>query len=355
MTKEEKYKGLLKVAASMIDPEAGRIANMANMAALVHQEFGFLWTGFYLVNGDELSLGPFQGPVACTRIQYGRGVCGTGWKSGKTIVVPDVREFPGHIACSAESRSEIVVPLRIRGKIAGVLDIDSRETGTFDGTDAKYLEYICSELSCRINPELRRYIGTEIIPRYDHFDKGHKRDHAEAVIRQAMSLCVYYDVNPDMVYTAAAYHDTGLCEDRKTHHTVSARIIRGDGNLRKWFSADEIGIIADAAEDHRASLGHEPRTIYGKLIAESDRLIVPETVIRRTVQYGLSHYPELDREGHYRRTLEHLEEKYGENGYLRLWIPESPNAARMAALRQMINDREGLRLCFDRIYAEETA
>lgn len=204
-------------------------------------------------------------------------------------------------------------------------------------------------------PGLRKYIAEEIIPRYDHFDKGHRRDHAETVISQAMSLCVHYDVNPAMVYTAAAYHDTGLCEDRKTHHVVSARIIREDINLRKWFSEDEIETIADAAEDHRASLGHAPRTIYGKLIAESDRLIVPGTVIRRTVQYGLAHYPELDMEGHYMRTVEHLDEKYGEGGYLQLWIPESPNALRLAELRTIISDRARLRQCFERIYAEETS
>lgn len=355
MTKEEKYEGLLRTAGAVMDTQAGMIANMANMAALVQHEFGFLWTGFYMVNGEELVLGPFQGPLACTRIPYGRGVCGTAWESGKTVAVPDVDKFPGHIACSGESRSEIVVPVRSRGKIVAVLDIDSRETGTFDDTDAKYLEYLCAELSCGINPELREYVETEIIPRYDNFDKGHRRNHAEAVIRQAMALCVHYDVNPDMVYTAAAFHDTGLCADRKTHHIVSARIIREDANLARWFSADEIGVIADAAEDHRASLGHAPRTIYGKLIAESDRLIVPETVIRRTIQYGLANYPEFDYEEQYSRTVEHLDEKYGENGYLQLWIPESPNVMRMKTLRDIISDRPRLRAYFEKIYAEETA
>ena len=119
-------------------------ANMANLAALLHQEMGFWWTGFYRVEGEELVLGPFQGPIACTRIAFGRGVCGTAWKERRTIVVPDVEKFPGHIACSAASRSEIVVPIWHKNKITAVLDIDSKELGTFDETDRKYLEKIAS-------------------------------------------------------------------------------------------------------------------------------------------------------------------------------------------------------------------
>ena len=164
----------------------------------------------------------------------------------------------------------------------------------------------------RINPDLRAYVEAEIIPRYDAFDKGHRRDHVLTVIEQALALAAFYDVDPDLVYTAAAYHDTGLCEDRETHHLVSGRIIRADVQLRDWFSPEQIETIAEAAEDHRASSDHEPRTIYGRLVAEADRQIVPETVIRRTVQYGLAHYPELDKEGHWARTLEHLHEKYAE-------------------------------------------
>ena len=120
------------------------IARMANVAALLHQEMGFWWTGFYRVQGEELVLGPFQGPVACTRIAYGRGVCGTAWREGRTIIVPDVELFPGHIACSSESRSEIVVPLFKNDVIVGVLDIDSRQLVTFDETDRRYLEPIAA-------------------------------------------------------------------------------------------------------------------------------------------------------------------------------------------------------------------
>ena len=140
MDKEDKYRSLLPQLASLLAGETDEIAQMANAAALLHREMGFWWTGFYRVRGDELVLGPFQGPVACTRIARGRGVCGTAWQEGRTIVVPDVDLFPGHIACSSESRSEIVVPVRKDGVIVAVLDIDSRELGTFDETDRCYLE-----------------------------------------------------------------------------------------------------------------------------------------------------------------------------------------------------------------------
>ena len=203
-----------------------------------------------------------------------------------------------------------------------------------------------------VNPDLRAYVEAEIIPRYDAFDPGHRRDHVQTVISQALSLTAFYDVDPDLVYTAAAYHDTGLCEDRQTHHLISGRIIREDVQLREWFSPEQIETIAEAAEDHRASSDHAPHTVYGRIIAEADRQIVPETVVRRTVQYGLAHYPELDKEGHWARTLEHLHEKYAEGGYLKLWIPQSPNAARLDELRALIRDEARLRELFERFYSE---
>lgn len=138
--KEKKYAALLPVAESLLAGECDAVARMANLAALIHREFGFWWTGFYRVDGDELVLGPFQGPVACTRIRKGRGVCGTAWAENRAVVVPDVEKFPGHIACSSESRSEIVVPVRSGGEITGVLDIDSRDLSTFDEVDALWLE-----------------------------------------------------------------------------------------------------------------------------------------------------------------------------------------------------------------------
>lgn len=145
MTKETQYSELLEEIRSVIQDEKDTVACMANVAALIHERFGFWWTGFYRVIDNELVLGPFQGPVACTRIRKGRGVCGTSWDEGRTIVVPNVHEFPGHIACSSLSNSEIVVPVFDESRnITGVLDIDSREFNTFDETDAKWLENICA-------------------------------------------------------------------------------------------------------------------------------------------------------------------------------------------------------------------
>lgn len=146
MEKTDKYKMLYRQLESLLDGETDEIANMANTAALIHETFGFWWTGFYIVKDGQLVLGPFQGPVACTRIPYGKGVCGTAWERGGSIVVPDVELFPGHIACSSLSRSEIVVPLISGGKVVGVLDIDSKELACFDETDRIWLEKIAALL-----------------------------------------------------------------------------------------------------------------------------------------------------------------------------------------------------------------
>ena len=203
-----------------------------------------------------------------------------------------------------------------------------------------------------IQRQLKTYIEQEILPRYEHFDAAHQRNHAEEVIERSLALAKHYDVDEDMVYAIAAYHDTGLCESRDTHHLVSGRIIREDKKLREWFDEAQIETMAQAAEDHRASSGHEPRSIYGKIVAEADRLITPQKVIRRTIQYGLDHYPELDKEGQYRRFREHLLEKYSDNGYLRLWIPESDNAVRLEELRKIIRDEKAMREAFESSYSK---
>lgn len=144
--KESRYQELYQTIAAVTQGETDTIANMANTAALIHESFGFWWTGFYIVKGEELVLGPFQGPVACTRIGFGKGVCGTAWKRRESIIVPDVEEFPGHIACSSLSRSEIVIPIFKDEDIIGVLDIDSKELSTFDETDRVWLEKISALL-----------------------------------------------------------------------------------------------------------------------------------------------------------------------------------------------------------------
>ena len=205
-----------------------------------------------------------------------------------------------------------------------------------------------------MNPELKQYIEAEILPRYDHFDKAHRRAHAEMVIHQSMELAERLGVDLDMAYTIAAYHDTGLCEGRERHHSVSARILRADQRLRQWFTEEQIEVMADAAEDHRASASQPPRSIYGRIVAEADRYIEAEDIIRRTIQFGLDHYPTLSREEHFKRMVEHLREKYGRGGYLRLWFPESPNAARLEELRKIIDDERQLANHFNSLW-ESTA
>ncbi|MBQ8061300.1 MAG: HD domain-containing protein [Bacteroidales bacterium] len=205
-----------------------------------------------------------------------------------------------------------------------------------------------------LNPRLVEYVEREIIPRYASFDKAHREDHARSVIEEALALAAHYDVDPDMVYAAAAFHDTGLVEGREIHHLASGRIIREDHRLQEWFTPEQIETIAQAAEDHRASSGSEPRSIYGRIIAEADRDIIPMKILRRTVQFGLEHYPELGKEDHWNRFVEHLHEKYYYGGYLKLFIPESRNAARLEELRHVISEEERLRSVFEDIFKEET-
>ena len=201
---------------------------------------------------------------------------------------------------------------------------------------------------------MKHYIETEIIPQYEAFDKAHRTDHVRQVIFESLKLASYYEVDKRMVYTIAACHDIGLCEGREHHHLVSGRLMRSDKRLREWFTEEEMEVMAQAVEDHRASNDHAPRSIYGRIVAEADRLIEPMQILRRTVQYGLSHYSELSKEQHYLRYCEHLQEKYAEGGYLKLWIPESENASQLKALRCIIDDEVQRRAAFERIYMEES-
>ena len=198
-----------------------------------------------------------------------------------------------------------------------------------------------------VNPTIISYVEQKILPRYDHFDAAHQRNHAVEVIERSLALAKHYDVDENMVYAIAAYHDTGLCEGRDTHHLVSGRIIREDRKLQEWFDEGQIETMARAAEDHRASSGHEPRSIYGKIVAEADRLITPEKVIQRTIQFTQDHFPDYDKEQQYQRFREHLLEKYSDTGYLRLWIPESDNAVRLEELRKIIRDENKMRDAFE--------
>lgn len=204
-----------------------------------------------------------------------------------------------------------------------------------------------------IREKIKAYIESEILPRYDGFDAAHRRDHADVVIERSMTLARELGANVEMAYVIAAYHDTGLAVGRDVHHTESKRILLEDSALKQWFTAEEIAIMGDAVEDHRASSKQPPRTLYGRIVAEADRLIEPRTILRRTVQFTLTHHPELDCEEGYERMLEHMLEKYDYGGYLKLWIEQSENAARLEQLRAIIANRELLRRLYDEIYEEE--
>lgn len=206
-----------------------------------------------------------------------------------------------------------------------------------------------------MNQECMDYIESEILPRYASFDKAHQNDHVDRVIQESLRLAQYYEVNPDMVYVIAAYHDVGLVEGRERHHLVSGSLLQADQKLRNWFSEEEIQLMKEAVEDHRASNKHEPRSIYGKIVSEADRVIDAETTFRRTVQYGLSHYPEMSPEEHYLRFRDHLITKYGEGGYLKLWIPQSDNAERLQEIRGILKDEVQLRNIFMKLFAAENA
>ena len=205
-----------------------------------------------------------------------------------------------------------------------------------------------------IRKEIKAYIESEILPRYDGFDAAHRRDHADVVVSRSVELAQRLGADVEMAYVIAAYHDMGLAVGRDVHHTESKRILLADRELRRWFSEEDIATMGDAVEDHRASSKQPPRTIYGRIVAEADRLIVPHSIIRRTVQFTLTHHPDLDMEQGYERLLEHMHEKYDYGGYLKLWIEESDNAQRLEELRKIIADKPLLRRLYETIYKEET-
>lgn len=206
--------------------------------------------------------------------------------------------------------------------------------------------------------ELEEYIYGSIVPRYADFDPAHRQDHALTVMNESMKLLDSMDrwisdnsdcdllwrqeVDREMLLTAAACHDLGLVNGRDNHHMDSGLFIRNDTVLQRFFSDEQIEVIAQAAEDHRASAKHPPRSIYGMLIAEADRVIDQDVIILRTLQYGFQHYPDLDREGHKSRATAHLHEKYGRGGYLNLWVPWSDNAMRLSDLQDLISDDAAL-------------
>ena len=201
--------------------------------------------------------------------------------------------------------------------------------------------------------DLVEFVETQILPRYANFDKAHNMEHATRVIRRSLDLARKTGADINMSYAIAAYHDLGLSGPRAIHHITSGKILMADARLKRWFSADQLKLMKEAVEDHRASAARAPRSIYGKIVAEADRDINPETVIRRTIQFGLSNYPDYDKEGQWQRFMQHMDEKYSSNGYIRLWIQGSENEQKLNELRQMIAEPAEMRKVFDRIFAEE--
>ncbi|MCR5513453.1 MAG: HD domain-containing protein [Prevotella sp.] len=203
--------------------------------------------------------------------------------------------------------------------------------------------------------DLVEFVETQILPQYAAFDKAHNMEHVTRVIRRSLDLARKTGADMNMAYTIAAYHDLGLSGPRAIHHLTSGKILIADARLKRWFSADQLQLMREAVEDHRASASRAPRSIYGKIVAEADRDIEPETVIRRTIQYGLANYPQLDVEGHWQRFMQHMDEKYSVNGYIRLWIQGSENERKLNELRQLIAEPTKMRPVFDRLWAEEMA
>jgi len=204
-----------------------------------------------------------------------------------------------------------------------------------------------------VSLDLMEFIEKNILPRYATFDKAHNMEHVTNIVRRSLEIARKMGADIDMAYTIAAYHDLGLEGPRAIHHITGGKILAADARLKKWFSADKIKIMKEAVEDHRASASHAPRSIYGKIVAEADRDLTPETVFRRTIQFGISNYPELEKDGQWNRFCEHLENKYSQNGYIKLWIPGSPNEKNLKEIRTLIENKTMLREVFERIYSEE--
>ena len=200
------------------------------------------------------------------------------------------------------------------------------------------------ESEFEINGELKEYVEKNIIPRYKSFDKAHNISHVNTVIKNSMEYAEQYHVDFDMAYTVAAYHDAAMNEGRKEHHINSARFLREDESLKKWFTSEQILKMSEAIEDHRASSANPPRGIYGAIVSEADRDVDAETIVYRVMEYSKVCFSEIpDFEGHYKRTKEHIEEKYGENGYIKLWLNSERNTNGLKKLREWLKDDKALR------------
>lgn len=206
-------------------------------------------------------------------------------------------------------------------------------------------------LASNVSLDLMGFVEKNILPRYAAFDKAHNLTHINRVISRSLELASKIGADADMAYAIAAYHDLGLEGPRAVHHLTSGKILAADQRLLKWFTKEQLKIMKEAVEDHRASTSHTPRSLYGKIVAEADRDLEPSIVFRRTIEYGIDHYPEKNKEEQWQRFLSHMDNKYSSHGYIRLWLPNSPNEQNLKRIRELISNPQLLREEFDRIYA----
>lgn len=205
-----------------------------------------------------------------------------------------------------------------------------------------------------VSLDLMEFVEQNILPRYASFDKAHNMHHVMQVISRSLKLASVMGADVNMVYVIAAYHDLGLEGPRAIHHITSGRILQADTRLRKWFTPHQILMMKEAVEDHRASASHEPRSVYGRIVAEGDREISRESVFLRTVQFGIANYPEKSREEHWQRFREHMQQKYSASGYIKLWIPGSENEKNLTRIRAIIENPTLLRAEFEHFFDKET-
>lgn len=206
----------------------------------------------------------------------------------------------------------------------------------------------------QVKLDLMEFIERNILPKYTEFGPSHGLKHVMRVIANTLELVRITGVDANMAYTVAAYHDLGMSGPRAIHHITGGKILAADARLKRWFTPEQIKLMREAVEDHRASASHQPRNIYGKIVAEADRDLDEEEVFRRAVEFGIEQYPEKTAEEQWQRFRSHMNEKYAENGYIRLWLPNSPNEKKLRQLRQTIADEKKLRTAFNRLYSRQT-
>lgn len=204
----------------------------------------------------------------------------------------------------------------------------------------------------QVSLEIMEFVERQILPRYNAFGESHGLRHVTRVIKNSLRLADVTGADIDMVYVIAAYHDLGMEGPRAIHHLTSGKILMADARLKKWFNADQLKVMKEAVEDHRASSSRQPRSIYGKIVAEADRDIDVHEIFLRAIQYGKENGPDKTVEEHWERFAQHMDEKYSNNGYIKLWIPNSPNEKALKDLRNIIEDKKLLRKAFDDIWKE---